>query len=142
MAIMKSLFEYIKENLDIDNFAYKFDVWFQTDKNHLKPMLELFKDCADRKIVQKDDVDKFIEKYPSFKIKKFVDFFDEDVKRDEAISIDYIYLMTKIIEQFISNFTLFNKIDYMYQSIGNGIPNVEVDPAPLSDNMEKIKEEN
>lgn len=140
---MKSLIEYIKENLDIDNFSYKFDVWFQSDKNHLKPMLELFKDCADRKIVQKDDVDKFIEKYPGFKIKKFVDFFDEDVKRDEAIAIDYIYLMTKIIEHFISNFTLFNKIDYMYQSISNGEPNVEIDPAPLEDNIDiKPKEEN
>lgn len=141
---MKNLKEYIKENLDIENFSYKFDIWFKSDKEHLKPMLSLFKECKDRKIVQKDDVEKFISNYPKFKIKKFVDFFDEDIKRSEEINVDYIYLMTKIIENFITNFNLFNKVDYMYQSLNNGNPNVDVDFIPVEDNIdiEYNKEEN
>lgn len=138
---MRKLVEYIKENLDIENFGYKFDVWFENDKEHLKPMLEFFKLCSERKIVQKDDVEGFIAKNPKFKIKKFVDFFDEDVKRDESINIDYIYLLTKIIEHFITNFNLFNKLDYRYQSIFNGQPNVDIDDAPLKDNIEIYKKE-
>ena len=131
---MKSLVDYVKECLDIENFSYKFDVWFKIDKKHLKSMLELLKDCKDRKIVQKDDVEKFIEHNPEFKIKKFVDFFDEDVKRDEAINVDYIYLFTKIIENFITNFNLQNKIEYGLQCFMNGEPNTEVDVAPQQDN--------
>lgn len=137
---MRKLVEYIKENLDIENFSYKFDVWFENDKEHLKPMLELFKSCSDRKFVQKDDIEAFINKYNKFKIKKFVDFFDEDVKRDESINVDYIYLFTKIIEHFITNFNLFNKLDYKYQALMNGKPNVEVDQIPVEDNMILNKE--
>ena len=38
---MKTLTEYIKECLDTENFAYKYDVWFQSDTEHQKPFLEL-----------------------------------------------------------------------------------------------------
>ena len=95
--------------------------------------------CAGRKIVQKDDIDGFISNYPSFQIKKFVDFFDEDVKRDESINVDYIYLFTKIIENFINNFNLKNKIEYRLQAIYNGEPNVEVAVAPQEENTIDIK---
>lgn len=114
---MKTITEYIKENLDIENFEYKFDVWFKTDKKNYKPMLEFLKDCYAKRIVQKDDIDAFLEKNNTFKVKKFVDFFDEDVKRDDAVNIDYIYQFTKIIEHFISNIELFNKVDYRYQAL-------------------------
>ena len=135
---MMNLTDYIKECLDIENFEYKFDVWFDKDKKHLEPILDLFKGCADRKIVQKDDVEKFIERCPDFKVKKFVDFFDEDVKRDESINVDYIYLFTKIIERFITNFNLKNKVEYSLQVIRNGEPNVEKNPAPQEDNKPDI----
>ena len=138
---MKKIIDYIKENLDVDNFEYKFNVWFESDKQHYKPMLDLLKDCYDRRLVQKDDIEKFLATYNTFKIKKFVDFFDEDVKRDEAISVDYIYLFTKIIEHFINNFILANKLQYQWQALHNGQPNVEVDTAPLSDNDKDKKEE-
>ena len=137
---MKSISEYIKENLDIDNFLYKFDVWFKTDKDNLDKVILLIKDCYDRKIVQKEDVELFLENNPKFKVKKFVDFFDEDVKRDESINVDYVYLFTKILETFINNFSLFNKIEYQYQYILNGTPNTQVDLIPL--NTEIKKEEN
>lgn len=139
---MKRLVDYIKENLDVDNFLYKFDVWFEKDKENLDKMILLIKDCYDRKIVQKDDVEKFLEENPSFKMKKFVDFFDEEVKRDESINVDYLYLFTKIIEMFINNFSLFNKIEYQYQATLNGEPNTEVDEVPTIDNFEIKKEEN
>ena len=135
---MKSLINYIKECLDVDNFSFKFDVWFESDKEHLQPILELMKECSARKIVQRDDIDKFILENPNFQIKKFVDFFDEDVKRDEAINVDYIYLFTKIIENFITNFNLQNKVEYRLQAIYNGTPNVEVDAAPQEDNKSDI----
>lgn len=135
---MKSLINYIKECLDVDNFSFKFDVWFESDKGHLQPILELMKECSARKIVQRDDIDKFILENPNFQIKKFVDFFDEDVKRDEAINVDYIYLFTKIIENFITNFNLQNKVEYRLQAIYNGTPNVEVDAAPQEDNKPDI----
>lgn len=135
---MKSLINYIKECLDVDNFSFKFDIWFESDKKHLQPILELMKECSARKIVQRDDIDKFILENPNFQIKKFVDFFDEDVKRDEAINVDYIYLFTKIIENFITNFNLQNKVEYRLQAIYNGEPNVEVNAAPQQDNKVDI----
>jgi len=114
---MKTLIEYIKENLDIDNFSYKFDVWFKSDKQNYQPMLKFLQECYQKKIVQKDDIEQFLSKNNTFKLKKFVDFFDEDVKRDESINIDYIYQFTKIVEHFISNLELFNKVDYKYQAL-------------------------
>lgn len=114
---MKTLIEYIKENLDIDNFSYKFDVWFKSDKQNYQPMLKFLQECYQKKIVQKDDIEQFLTKNNTFKLKKFVDFFDEDVKRDESINIDYIYQFTKIVEHFISNLELFNKVDYKYQAL-------------------------
>ena len=77
-------------------------------------------------------------KYNNFKIKKFVDFFDEDVTRDEAINVDYIYLFSNIIKTFITNFNLQHKIEYQYQALNNGTPNVQIDTTDLYDN---IKEE-
>ena len=125
---MKTLAEYIKECLDTENFAYKYDVWFQSDTEHQKPFLELLTKLSQRKIVQKEDIEAFLLKYNNFKIKKFVDFFDEDVKRDEAINVDYIYLFTNIIRTFITNFNLQHKVEYQYQALNNGDPNVQVDP--------------
>lgn len=125
---MKTLAEYIKECLDTENFAYKYDVWFKSDTEHQKPFLELLTKLSQRKIVQKEDIEAFLLKYNNFKIKKFVDFFDEDVKRDEAINVDYIYLFTNIIRTFITNFNLQHKVEYQYQALNNGDPNVQVDP--------------
>ena len=125
---MKTLTEYIKECLDTENFAYKYDVWFQSDTEHQKPFLELLTKLSQRKVVQKEDIEAFLLKYNNFKIKKFVDFFDEDVTRDEAINVDYIYLFTNIIKTFITNFNLQHKVEYQYQALNNGEPNVQVDP--------------
>lgn len=136
---MKTLSEYIKECLDTENFAYKYDVWFQSDTEHQKPFLELLTKLSQRKIVQKEDIESFLLKYNNFKIKKFVDFFDEDVTRDEAINVDYIYLFSNIIKTFITNFNLQHKIEYQYQALNNGEPNVQIDTTDLYDN---IKEEN
>lgn len=135
---MKTLAEYIKECLDTENFAYKYDVWFQSDTEHQKPFLELLTKLSQRKIVQKEDIESFLLKYNNFKIKKFVDFFDEDVTRDEAINVDYIYLFSNIIKTFITNFNLQHKIEYQYQALNNGEPNVQIDTTDLYDN---IKEE-
>ena len=128
---MKTLAEYIKECLDTENFAYKYDVWFQSDTEHQKPFLELLTKLSQRKIVQKEDIEAFLLKYNNFKIKKFVDFFDEDVTRDEAINVDYIYLFTNIIKTFITNFNLQHKVEYQYQALNNGEPNVQVDPPTM-----------
>ena len=135
---MKTLAEYIKECLDTENFAYKYDVWFQSDTEHQKPFLELLTKLSQRKIVQKEDIESFLLKYNNFKMKKFVDFFDEDVTRDEAINVDYIYLFSNIIKTFITNFNLQHKIKYQYQALNNGTPNVQIDTTDLYDN---IKEE-
>ena len=121
---MKSLIEYIKENIDIENFEYKFDKWFEKDKTYLDQLLNLIKECSLRHIVTKEDITKFIEQNPKFPIKKFVDFFDEDVTRDESINVDYIYLFTVILKNFLNDFSLKNKVDYMLQGINNGVPNV------------------
>ena len=136
---MKTLAEYIKECLDTENFAYKYDVWFQSDTEHQKPFLELLTKLSQRKIVQKEDIESFLLKYNNFNIKKFVDFFDEDVTRDEAINVDYIYLFSNIIKTFITNFNLQHKIEYQYQALNNGEPNVQIDTTNLYYN---IKEEN
>ena len=135
---MKTLTEYMKECLDTENFAYKYDVWFQSDTEHQKPFLELLTKLSQRKIVQKEDIESFLLKYNNFNIKKFVDFFDEDVTRDEAINVDYIYLFSNIIKTFITNFNLQHKIEYQYQALNNGEPNVQIDTTDLYDN---IKEE-
>ena len=135
---MKTLTEYIKECLDTENFAYKYDVWFQSDTEHQKPFLELLTKLSQRKIVQKEDIESFLLKYNNFNIKKFVDFFDEDVTRDEAINVDYIYLFSNIIKTFITNFNLQHKIEYQYQALNNGEPNVQIDTTDLYYN---IKEE-
>ena len=135
---MKTLTEYIKECLDTENFAYKYDGWFQSDTEHQKPFLELLTKLSQRKIVQKEDIESFLLKYNNFNIKKFVDFFDEDVTRDEAINVDYIYLFSNIIKTFITNFNLQHKIEYQYQALNTGEPNVQIDTTDLYDN---IKEE-
>ena len=134
---MKTLTEYIKECLDTENFAYKYDVWFQSDTEHQKPFLELLTKLSQRKVVQKEDIEAFLLKYNNFKIKKFVDFFDEDVTRDEAINVDYIYLFTNIIKTFITNFNLQHKVEYQYQALNNGDPNVQVDTPGLYDDNKK-----
>ena len=103
-----------------------------------EPFLELLTKLSQRKIVQKEDIESFLLKYNNFKIKKFVDFFDEDVTRDEAINVDYIYLFSNIIKTFITNFNLQHKIEYQYQALNNGTPNVQIDTTDLYDN---IKEE-
>lgn len=138
---MKRLVEYIKESLDIDNFEYKFDIWFKSDKKHYDPILNLLKDCSQRKVISKSDVEEFLEKNSDFKVKKFVDFFDEDVKKKDDINVDYTYLFSKILETFINNFTLFNKLDYIYQASNNGEPNTTVEAVPMKDNGEIKKEE-
>ena len=134
---MKTLAEYIKECLDTENFAYKYDVWFQSDTEHQKPFLELLTKLSQRKIVQKEDIEAFLLKYNNFKIKKFVDFFDEDVTRDEAINVDYIYLFTNIIKTFITNFNLQHKVEYQYQALNNGDPNVQVDPPIMGNESDE-----
>lgn len=134
---MKNLSDYIKECLDVDNFAYKFSVWFDSDKEHFEPMLNFLKELSLRKVVTRDDIDDFLLKNSKFKIKKFVDFFDEDVKRDEAINVDYVYLFGKIIENFINNFNLRYKVDYHLQVIKNGNPNVEVETPPMANEKEE-----
>ena len=48
--------------------------------------------------------------------------------QDEAINVDYIYLFTNIIKTFITNFNLQHKVEYQYQALNNGDPNVQVDP--------------
>lgn len=108
---MKCFVEYIKECLDIENFSYKFDIWFKKEKTGYKPLLKLIEDCSVKKIVTSDDIDKFIEDNPKFKLKEFIDFMDEDVKRDESVTVDYSYLMLKLVESFIRNNTLFSKVD-------------------------------
>lgn len=138
---MKHLIEYIKEALDVDNFAYKFDIWFESDKKHYEPLLNLLKDCSQRKVVSKADIESFLNNNPEFKVKKFVDFFDEDVKKGEDINVDYIYIFSKILETFITNFNLFNKLDYNYQASCNGEPNTKIEGVPLKDNEEQKKED-
>ena len=129
---MKKLIDYIKESLDIENFDYKFDIWFKTYKKHYEPVLNLLKDCSQRKVISKNDVEKFLEDYPDFKVKNFVDFFDEDVKKTDDINKDYIYIFSKILETFINNFVLFNKLDYQLQATNNGEPNTRVDTIPVN----------
>ena len=100
-------------------------------------MLEFLKELSLRKIVTRDDIDDFLLKNSKFQIKKFVDFFDEDVKRDEAINVDYIYLFTKIVENFITNFNLKHVVDYGLQAKKNGEPNVDVESAPMANEKEE-----
>ena len=113
---MKGLTQYIKECLDVENFSYKFDVWFKKEKTGYKPLLQLIQDCSAKKIVTSEDIDKFIENNPKFKLKEFIDFMDEDVKRDEAVTVDYSYLLLKLVETFIRNNTLFSKADYLFKT--------------------------
>lgn len=124
---MKTLINYIKENLETDEFSYKYDVWFQKDKKHEKAFLDLLSRLAELKVVTKEDVESFLENNGGFNLKNFVDFFDDTVKTQDDINKDYIYLFTKIIETFITNFNLKNKIEYNLQALKNGEPNVEID---------------
>lgn len=124
---MKTLINYIKENLETDEFSYKYDVWFQKDKKHEKAFLDLMSRLAELKVVTKEDVESFLENNGGFNLKNFVDFFDDTVKTQDDINKDYIYLFTKIIETFITNFNLKNKIEYNLQALKNGEPNVEID---------------
>ena len=77
---MKTLAEYIKECLDTENFAYKYDVWFQKDKKHEKAFLDLLSRLAELKVVTKEDVESFLENNSGFNLKNFVDFFDDTIK--------------------------------------------------------------
>ena len=115
--------------------------WFKNDKKHYDAILNLLKDCSQRRVISKSDVEDFLEKNKDFQVKKFVDFFDEDVKKKDDINVDYTYLLSKILEVFINNFTLNNKLDYLLQAVNNGEPNTDgLENVPLQDKqIEEVK---
>lgn len=98
---MKSLKNYIFEELDTDNLFWLLDKWFERNDKQLSEFIEIVVQCRQNgDKVSIDNLNKLI-KGTSFEInlKEFINFVDNDLEPIE--NKDYIYILKQIIEVVI-----------------------------------------
>jgi len=98
---MKSLVEYIFEELDTDNLFWLLDKWFERNEKQLSEFIEIVVQC--RQNGDKVSIDKLKELIKGTKfetnLKEFINFVDNDLEPIE--NKDYIYILKQIIEVVI-----------------------------------------
>ena len=98
---MKSLVEYIFEELDTDNLFWLLDKWFERNEKQLSEFIEIVVQC--RQNGDKVSIDKLKELIKGTKfetnLKEFINFVDNDLEPIE--NKDYIYILKQIIEVII-----------------------------------------
>ena len=98
---MKSLKEFVIESIDVDNLAWKLEVYFKNKPMQQKEFNKLVEKQANKLVVSDEDIDNFIEK-SRVDLKKLVDFLNDEIT-DEIQ--DYKYLLKKAIENISTNKT-------------------------------------
>jgi len=98
---MKSLRNYIFEELDTDNLFWLLDKWFERNEKQLSEFIEIVVQC--RQNGDKVSIDKLKELIKGTKfetnLKEFINFVDNDLEPIE--NKDYIYILKQIIEVVI-----------------------------------------
>ena len=98
---MKSLVQFITEELDTDNLFWLLDKWFERNDNQLSEFIEIVVTC--RQNGDKVSVDTLKDllkgKQLSSNLKEFINFVDNDLEPIQ--NKDYIYIFKQIIELVI-----------------------------------------
>lgn len=91
----------IDEALD-NNLVWKIDKYLDRDENERKDFYDLVDYCRDNKAFNQKDLEEYLTDHPFKNLKKFVDFID-DVINPDLDNRDYIYKLTVILKQLITN---------------------------------------
>lgn len=98
---MKSLVQFITEELDTDNLFWLLDKWFERNDNQLSEFIEIVVTC--RQNGDKVSVDTLKDllkgKQLASNLKEFINFVDNDL--EPIPNKDYIYIFKQIIELVI-----------------------------------------
>ena len=98
---MRTLQEYIKEELDEDNLIWKIETWFRKKPSEYKQFTDIVNKCIADRVVSKDNLENYL-KNTNIKLKPFIDFLDDDIYGSDTAK-DYLYLLKKTIESIIAN---------------------------------------
>jgi len=98
---MKSLTQFITEELDTDNLFWLLDKWFERNENQLQEFIEILVKCKQNgDKVNIDNLKKYIKETTFEKnLEEFVNFIDNDL--EPIHNKDYIYILKQIIEIII-----------------------------------------
>ena len=98
---MRTLQEYIKEELDEDNLIWKIETWFRKKPSEYKQFTHIVDKCIADRVVSKENLEAYL-KDTNIKLKPFIDFLDDDIYGSDTAK-DYLYLLKKTIESIIAN---------------------------------------
>ena len=106
---MKSLTQFIVEELDIDNLFWFLDKWFERNEQQAQEFIELVVKCKqDGQKVNIDNLKTYIKGTQlELNLCEFINFVDNDIEpiKDK----DYVYILKQIIEMVIGNKSKTNK---------------------------------
>lgn len=98
---MKSLTQFIMEELDVDNLFWLLDKWFERNEVQKSEFIEIIiksKEGGDK--VNIDDLKKYLHNTQLEKnLKEFINFIDNDL--EPSTTKDYLYALKQVIEVII-----------------------------------------
>ena len=107
--IMKSLTQFINEELDTDNLFWLLDKWFERNEKQAQEFVEIIVKCKqDGQKVNIDNLKKYLKDTQlELNLQEFINFVDNDLEpiKDK----DYVYILKQIIEMVIGNKSKTNK---------------------------------
>lgn len=106
---MKSLTQFITEELDTDNLFWLLDKWFERNEKQAQEFVEIIVKCKqDGQKVNIDNLKKYLKDTQlELNLQEFINFVDNDLEpiKDK----DYVYILKQIIEIVIGNKSKTNK---------------------------------
>lgn len=100
---MKTLKEYIKESIDVENLAWKINKYFDKKESQYKQFMNLVDKFKTNHGITDEDIQEFLDK-SKIDLKKFIDFICEDIDIEEQR--DYMYLFRKMIQNILDDKTI------------------------------------
>lgn len=106
---MKSLTQFIVEELDIDNLFWFLDKWFERNEQQAQEFIELVVKCKqDGQKVNIDNLKTYIKGTQlELNLCEFINFVDNDI--EPLQTKNYLYSLKQIIEMVIGNKSKTNK---------------------------------
>ena len=106
---MKSLTQFINEELDTDNLFWLLDKWFERNEKQAQEFVKIIVKCKqDGQKVNIDNLKKYLKDTQlELNLQEFINFIDNDLEpiKDK----DYVYILKQIIEMVIGNKSKTNK---------------------------------
>ena len=106
---MKSLIQFITEELDTDNLFWLLDKWFERNEKQAQEGVEIIVKCKqDGEKVNIDNWKKYLKDTQlELNLQEFINFVDNDLEpiKDK----DYVYILKQMIEMVIGNKSKTNK---------------------------------